>query len=326
MDRVSIETSFSGHNRCFICRRRSGSLKKLSKNTLAYALINHNIFIPEGTRSCYRHIKDGNIIASEYQKIPTHREHLERKYLNALISSSKSFLKCLTQVEYVEKNKPPLAPLENFRAISTLSDEFCREFIGWSKDRFVLFSSFINNKIRNTTNRSKHMLIALYLYWLKSGMTQKSLAYYKINSCQQEISEELQQIRKYIDEDFTPRFIGFRNVTREFLLSQITPTVKELYQINEEQLVFILDGGYQRCEKSCNNDFQSGTFSGQKKQNLLKPFIITTPTGYIIECYVDMDATWNDDRILREILATDRHFRNILRPNDIFFLDRYVSL
>ena len=35
-----------------------------------------------------------------------------------------------------------------------------------------------------------------------------------------------------------------------------------------------------------------------------------------------MDATWNYDRILREILATDSHFRKMLRPNDYFFLDR----
>ena len=45
------------------------------------------------------------------------------------------------------------------------------------------------------------MLLALYLYWLRSGMSQKSLAYFKNDSCQQEISDELRQIRKYINND-----------------------------------------------------------------------------------------------------------------------------
>ena len=322
MNRVQIDTSFSGHHRCFICRRQKVSLKEISKKSIALALINHNILIPQGTRSCYRHVKQGQITDTEYEKIPTHLEYIERKHLNFMISSSKTLLECYETQSIVEKNKPPLPPLEKFRSLSTITDEFCKEFIGLTKEKFISLSSHLNKNIRNTKNRSKTMLIALYLYWLKSGMTQKSLAYLKANSNQQKISSELRQIRIYMDRDFTPDFIGFKNVTRDFLQNQITDTVRELYNLKIGQLVFILDGGYQRCEKSFNNEFQGGTFSGQKKQNLLKPFIVATSTGYIIECYVDMDATWSDDRILRKILSTDRHFRNILRPNDLFFLDR----
>ena len=117
---------------------------------------------------------------------------------------------------------------------------------------------------------------------------------------------------------------GFQPIETPAMENLTTLTNK--YGEEGDQLVFILDGGYQRHEKSFNNEFQTATFSGQKKQNLLKPFIITTPSGYLIECYVDMDARWNDDIILREILATDRYFRSIIRPNDYFFLDRYILL
>ena len=320
MNQVPINTCFSNHARCFICRHRSPPLKEVSKRSIAIAYVYHDIYIPEGTRSCKYHVKNGEIIDSEYSKIPTKTNNLERKYVKTLSSLFKKTLECYEKEE--NKESPPIHPLENFRSFSSLSDEFCREFIGWPIETFRLLTSFLSKKIRNTKNRSKPMLLALYLYWLRSGMSQKSLAYFKNDSCQQEISDELRQIRIYINNDFTPRYLGFHNVTREFLLNHVTPTVKELYGIREDQLVFILDGGYQRHEKSFNNEFQSATFSGQKRQNLLKPFIVTTTTGYIIECYVDMDATWNDDRILRDILAKDRHFRRIIRKNDYFFLDR----
>jgi hypothetical protein len=323
MNRLPMNTSYSGHGKCFLCRRKEKYQKTISEQSIATAFIEHSIYIPKGTRSCYRHLNEGNIKDSEYSKIPVHVEHFERKMLNSLGSSFKKILDCLKKEEIMNENPPPHPPLENFRSFSTLFDEFCLEFIGWSKETFILFSSFFNkNKIRDTQNRSKGMLIALYIYWLKSGMAQKSLAYFKNKSSQQKISNELMQIRTHINRDFTPRYIGFASVTRNFLLNQVTDTVKVLYGIKADQLVLILDGGYQRHEKSFNNEFQSCTFSGQKKQNLLKPFIVTTPSGYIVECYVDMDATWNDDRILREVLAKDVHFRKMLRPNDYFFLDR----
>jgi hypothetical protein len=320
MNQIPINTSFTGHKKCFICRQRATSLKEVSKKSIAIAFVHHNVYIPEGTRTCRNHVKNAELIDTEYSKIPTHINFLERKYIKSLSSLFQKTLECYDK-EKINEN-PPIHPLERFRNFTVLSDDFCREFIGWPIDTFRLFSSFLNKKIRNTKNRSKTMLLALYLYWLRSGMSQKSLAFFKNESTQQEISQELKHIRIYVYRDITSRYLGCQNITREFLQNHVTPTVKELYNIRGDQLVFILDGGYQRHEKSFNNEFQSATFSGQKKQNLLKPFLVTTTTGYIIECYVDMDATWNDDRILREILAKDRHLRSIIRKNDYFFLDR----
>jgi len=59
---------------------------------------------------------------------------------------------------------------------------------------------------------------------------------------QQQISEELQQIRIALDRDFTPLFLGFQNNKREFFLNNNTPTVRRLYDINENSIVFICDG------------------------------------------------------------------------------------
>ena len=198
MNRLTINTSFSGHKKCFICRRKEKYLKALPKKSIATAFIEHSIYRPEGTRSCYRHLEEGNIKDSEFIKIPIHVEYFERRMLNSLNSSFKNILECLEKEKLTHENQPSVHPLENFRSFATLSNEFCLEFIGWSKETYILFSSFLSNKIRNTQNRSKGMLIALYIYWLKSGMAQKSLAYFKEKSCQQEISRELMQIRVHM--------------------------------------------------------------------------------------------------------------------------------
>jgi len=79
-------------------------------------------------------------------------------------------------------------------------------------------------------------------FWLKNGTQQKILSYLKPNVIQQQISEELQQIRVALDRDFTPRFLGFNNKEREFFINNNTPTVRRLYDINEQSIVFICDG------------------------------------------------------------------------------------
>ena len=212
-------------------------------------------------------------------------------------------------------------PFDAFRNLETLEESHCKNITGWSKDEFVNFLRHIKN-IRNTKHRTKAQLIALYKYWLRKGIDQQSLSYFKKNSSQRQISRELEQARIAVYNQFTLLNLGFKHISRDFLIGQNTPSVNELYQIDKNTLVLIFDGGYERCEKSVNNEFQSNTFSGQKKQNLIKPFLIVSPNGYICDVYCDHEAWMNDEQILRYTLRTDRYLRNVLKPNDLMFVDR----
>jgi hypothetical protein len=89
-----------------------------------------------------------------------------------MISSSKLNLKCLRN-EDENENNPKHEPLfEPFRNVATLSDDYCREITGWSKIDFVKFSKNIKNT-RDTKNRTKGMMIAMYRYWLRKAIDQK---------------------------------------------------------------------------------------------------------------------------------------------------------
>ena len=146
---------------------------------------------------------------------------------------------------------------------------------------------------------------------------------FKNNSSQQKISHYLATIRKAINKDFVPYFLGANSRSREFFLNQNNLTSKELYNLNKDDLVVIVDGTYTRIEKSVNNQFQYDSWSQQKLDNLLKPFIICCANGYLIDCYGPFRANQNDSSIFEYILKTDRDLNNILLPNKtVIILDR----
>ncbi|RNA05622.1 hypothetical protein BpHYR1_005434 [Brachionus plicatilis] len=90
---------------------------------------------------------------------------------------------------------------EKFKNISSVQDSpTCIEITGWTKKQFLDFSKFITS-IKNSKNRSKEQLIALYRYWLRTGINQSECS-------QQAISKYLSQIRKAINDDFVPFFFG----------------------------------------------------------------------------------------------------------------------
>jgi hypothetical protein len=151
---------------------------------------------------------DGLIKDMDILKISTHAEFVDARLLKSLKTSSQLNLRCLKHMEELN-SKSMYEPLfEPFRNLNTLSDDYCREITGRSKDVFIQFSKYIQNS-RDTKNRSKGMLIAMYRYWLKKAVDHKPLSFLKIDSSQQQVSNELQQIREKIDRFFTPHWLGF---------------------------------------------------------------------------------------------------------------------
>jgi hypothetical protein len=324
--KMYINTAFSSHKQCFICRTKIGPLHRINKESIAYSLSKHRILIPESTRSCRKHLDPENrVFHLEFlnENIPSRPIAYDSKIVKALNSIVFLTEKCNLRMEKILTNQYH-GPFEAFRNTDTLEDQHCIDITGWNKQEFLNILKYIK-KIRNTKHRTKSQLVALYKYWLRKGVDQQTLAFFK--GCEQrQISSELATIRNSIYKYFTPHYIGFKNKTRDFFIKHNTPTVKKLYDIGDNCLIIICDGGYQRIQKSVNNEFQSGTFSGQMGENLLKPFLIVTTDGYICDVYCDNEAWKNDEKILRETLENDPYLRNILEPNDMIFLDRGLKI
>jgi hypothetical protein len=204
-----------------------------------------------------------------------------------------------------------------------LEDQYCLKITGWTKTQLNQFSSYL--KLNDNKFRTKLELIAIYRYWLRKGIDQSSLSMFKNETNQQDISRYLGSARVAINRDFVPFFLGAENKTREFFVSHNTVSVNELFQLRNK-LAIVVDGSYIRIEKSLNNNFQYLTYSEQKKDNLLKPFLITCADGYIIDCLVPFAANKNDAEILRCILEKQTDLKNILlKDQTIVFLDRGIK-
>ena len=74
--------------------------------------------------------------------------------------------------------------------------------------------------------------------------------------------------------------------------------------MKDDQLALVAEGTYLYCEKSANNKIQRLLYSGIKKRPHIKPFIVCTTTGYIINAFDPYPAVDNDVKILTNILKT----------------------
>jgi hypothetical protein len=87
-----------------------------------------------------------------------------------------------------------------------------------------------------------------------------------------------------MEKDIVPKFLGAHK-GNEFFLRHNTESVRILHDFTNEKLAEVADGTYTRLEKSSNNEFQYVTYSLQKFDHLIKPFILCCADGYFIECY-----------------------------------------
>jgi hypothetical protein len=91
---------------------------------------------------------------------------------------------------------------------------------------------------------------------------------------------------------------------------------------DNQKLCLIADGSYTHCEKSTYNQFQYNSYSVQKSDNLIKPFVITCSDDYIIDVYGPFKANQNDANIFEYLLNNDIDLNRLIRKIDIIVIDR----
>jgi hypothetical protein len=301
-----IATTLSTHTACFICRGKQRTLHRVKKEDIVLAYSSYGIYVKNNARVCDEHLNDNGFIRKEEIRMsPTKMRTIssEKKTLLDIVGSYNNFVQVF----------------EQFKNMECLEETHCMNVTGWSKADFQRFSSCITS-INNNDGRSKEQLIALYRYWLRTGLDQKSLAImFGKYTTQEQISAYLRQARVAIHKDFVPSCLG-ANKNREFFLQFNTLMTQSVFNLAENVLVIVADGTYCKIEKSSNNDFQHSTYSTQKKYLLFKPFIICCADGYIIDCYGPFAATQNDAEIMDYIIESDDDLKKLLVANETVIL------
>ena len=129
--------------------------------------------------------------------------------------------------------------------------------------------------MRDSKSRTKSQALAVYLFWLKTGLGQATIAAFFDNEDlnQQNISHFSEQIRTALSISFVPNNLVANSLAREKICEHNTPFVNVFCENPSNQKVaLIADGTYLRCEKSSNHSFQRFAYIGQKNAILSNHF------------------------------------------------------
>ena len=199
--------------------------------------------------------------------------------------------------------------------MTNLDDEFSFRFTGFSLDELSFILQELKS-LKNSPGRSKCQALTVYLFWLKTSLDQNSIAYIFGSIDRNKVKNYCKQVREALTLDFVHHFLGANSKSREEWLDQNSEMSKLLFDMSEDQLGVIADGTYLYTEKSKNNNLQREMYSGQKKCHLIKPFVMCTTNGYIINIYGPYPATSNDSKIINHIMDTEDDIKQLIRPND----------
>ena len=314
--KIQLSIASFTHQKCFLCKSKK-KLHEVKKESILFAYKYYGIVIKCHTRCCSRHLeRNGLIKPEEFKNITTQTRLFDKDVIKLLDIS----LEVHESIEHELTHSSGV--FDKFKDLASLDETQCLKITGWTRIQLSSFSKYISC-VRDTAGRTKEQLVAIYRYWLLKGIDQCSLSMFKSNSNQQQISHYLSQIRFAMNEEIVPLFLG-ANKGKDFFLKHNTESVKILHDFDDETLAVIVDGTYTKLEKSSNNDFQYLSYSLQKSQNLIKPFIMCCADGYFIDCYGPFQANMNDAQILRYVLEKDEHLTELFSPSNkiMLFLDR----
>lgn len=176
--------------------------------------------------------------------------------------------------------------------------------------------------IASKTIQKAEMALRMYLMRLRTGCSYAKIIT-KFNSTMPTVNKLIKMARVALVRDLVPHYVGFKNLTREFLKEHMTNQARILCcDGNADAVVTVWDCTYIFCWKSGNYTFQRSTYSGHKKSNLVKPMLCVCPDGYIVDIFTENKATINDAVIMKYILQHNLEIRSVLVDNDVFVVDR----
>lgn len=130
-------------------------------------------------------------------------------------------------------------------------------------------------------------------------------------------------------QHFVPKCIGFDHISRDDVISKHTSTfARELLACGSNNTaILLIDGTYIHIQKSSKYTFERKSYSIYKGRPLVKPMMIVTSDGYILDILGPFlaDGKNNDAAILYQHLREGEGLLKWAHENDILVLDRGFS-
>lgn len=173
----------------------------------------------------------------------------------------------------------------------------------------------------NKTQQRLILSVKLYLERLRHGHTYAQMAWqHKTN--RRAIARKVNCGRNTLLQSFIPRHLGYKNLTREWLLEHTTNMARIMYCDNDpNKSVTIWDGTYIYVCNTSNYTHQRKIYSGQKKRHLFKIMKVVAVDGSILDVFGPFAANKNDAEILKTVFE-ETEIGKMFLPGDVILLDR----
>ena len=314
--KLTIKSATKSHAYCFICKKPGPKLVVVPQNLRTNVFLRHNILVTSESRCCPSHFNNNldNFDPAVMQELKT----VDHVYLNRT-----TILELLSKVRQVALNSS--SKRMTFDNLESYTDDNLINMTGLNKEQLLDLYKYVQPHIRNTPARTSLTTLGLFLFKMKSGLSNKFLSTL-FGMSKSSIRRAVHSVRQVLMLEFVPSFLGFTHVSREEILNKHTRVLAQsLLADNNEQVILVLDGTYIYINKSNNFHFQKRSFSMHKGRPLVKPMVIVSTTGYYISVLGPYyaDSKNNDASILNHIINNNvEEIKSWVKPSDIFVVDR----
>lgn len=280
---------------------------RVPENIRVSLLVDFNLYIPAEARICERHL-----LSNEWDEI----------------IDSPNLLHDFNSTHFVEmlglmKAAVSRSAILDFENIENMDTNEIHVRLGLSRENFTE----ILVQTPTLSGSNSKTALAIYLMKLRSGESNERLAtLFKMS--RRTLERHLKRARDCLSVDFVPRHLGLDHIDRRLVIERNLYVPNALFgnpnsSIEDRKAIVIMDGTYVYIQKSSNYSFQRETYSLHKFLNLLKPFLIVSCDGYILDVCGPFAATDSDASILQRMVYDEEGtFHWYFRSGDVFILDR----
>lgn len=285
------------HHRCiFNCK--SGVLKCVPLAARRSMLLEHSFYVPPNCRWCISHSVSEDLSQLIQQIKQTNKSITEAQFFD-IFSIMKSMI--------TEKRNAVIG-------LDMNSERVMKEWTGLSIEQF--------NRLLTEVPQLNRDHLFMYLAKLRTGDSDERIATL-FNLHRRTVEQHMQKVREALTDNFVRHHLGIQHLNRNILKENMTKVSQGLFCANnDDNIITIWDGTYIYIQKSSNYAFQRKTYSMQKKRPLIKPMMVVTPNGYILETFGPYPANLNDAEIMNKILAENTSLSELFIQDDIFLVDR----
>lgn len=291
---LSISRSANTHTRCIFKCVNGETLKNVPPSVRRILLIQYNFYIPPSCKWCQSHT-----ISDNFDGLIN---RTQQKFSNTMLNDMFNMMKSMV----TERQN-------GFVGLDLESERVIKQWTGLSKENFnqLLVISELNSQ-----------QLFIYLAKLRTGTSNERLATL-FNITRSTAEYRMNKARDALSERFMHAHLGLEHVNRDILKHNMTDISRALFCENSpENIISIWDATYVYIQKSSNYEFQRRTYSMHKRRPLIKPMMVVSPNGYILEVFGPYPANLNDAEILKKILSENNSLRETFIENDVFLVDR----